>query len=175
MPISTEISIFGHANGLPFSKQVRRGMRAPLLDERRLAQRILGAERLGSYCAPPPRAFQSRRRTHSTSYLYVERIFRMHNEKSDHWLCLIILRYVVLQVNVKYLGYSINCFETQYVYGCRYIFSVAKSLAHYQPLTQTHRLHHLGAPGAADLSDLKQPSQDSTAFRLTMDAVPVAF
>ena len=29
MPISTEISIFGHANGLPFSKQVRRGMRAP--------------------------------------------------------------------------------------------------------------------------------------------------
>ena len=31
------------------------------------AQRILGAARLGSYCAPPPRAFQSRRRTHSTS------------------------------------------------------------------------------------------------------------
>ena len=33
--------------------------------------RILGAARLGSYRAPPPRAFQSRRRTHSTSYLYL--------------------------------------------------------------------------------------------------------
>ena len=33
--------------------------------------RILGAARLGSYRAPPPRAFQSRRRTHSTSYPYL--------------------------------------------------------------------------------------------------------